>query len=155
VTLLGSLLPASHVLLDVTADDKQAVFDLVGGLVERDSGIRRSQIVSSLAARERSGSTALGHGIAIPHGRVKGLREATGAFIRTREPIPFDAPDDAPVQLIFALLVPEKSTDLHLEILSELAQLFSNRALRRELATAPDALTAQRLIASAGTAPRT
>jgi PTS system nitrogen regulatory IIA component len=86
---------------------------------------------------------------------VKGLREATGAFIRTREPIPFDAPDDAPVQLIFALLVPEKSTDLHLEILSELAQLFSNRALRRELATAPDALTAQRLIASAGTAPRT
>ena len=155
MTLLGSLLPASHVLLDVTADDKQAVFDLVGGLVERDSGIRRSQIASSLAARERSGSTALGHGIAIPHGRVKGLREATGAFIRTREPIPFDAPDDAPVQLIFALLVPEKSTDLHLEILSELAQLFSNRALRRELAAAPDALTAQRLIAGAGTTPRT
>ena len=154
VTLLASLLPASHVLLDVVAADKQAVFDLVGGLLESESGIRRSQIASSLAARERSGSTALGHGIAIPHGRVKGLRTATGAFIRTREPIPFDAPDDAPVQLIFALLVPEKSTDLHLEILSELAQLFSNRALRHELATASDALTAQRLIARAGSPAR-
>jgi PTS system nitrogen regulatory IIA component len=147
VTLLASLLPASHVLLDVSAADKQAVFDLVGSLLEVDSGIRRGQIASSLAARERSGSTALGHGIAIPHGRVKGLRSATGAFIRMREPIPFDAPDDGPVQLIFALLVPEKSTDLHLEILSQLAQLFSDRALRRELAAAPDALTAQRLIA--------
>jgi PTS system nitrogen regulatory IIA component len=150
VTLLGSLLPASHVLLDVAAADKQAVFELAGGLLESDSGVRRAQIVSSLAARERSGSTALGHGTAIPHGRVKGLRTAMGAFIRTREPIPFDAPDDAPVQLIFVLLVPEKSTDLHLEILSELAQLFSDRNVRRDLGAAPDALSAQRLIAGAG-----
>jgi nitrogen PTS system EIIA component len=147
VTLLASLLPASHVLLDVAATDKQAVFELAGELLESHSGVRRAQIVSSLAARERSGSTALGHGIAIPHGRVKGLRSATGAFIRTRHPIPFDAPDDAPVQLIFVLLVPEKSTELHLEILSELAQLFSDRSLRRELCSAPDVLTAQRLIA--------
>jgi PTS system nitrogen regulatory IIA component len=108
--------------------------------------------VSSLAARERSGSTALGHGIAIPHGRVKGLRTAMGAFLRMREPIPFDAPDDAPVRLIFVLLVPEKSTDLHLEILSELAQLFSDRNVRRELTAAPDALAAQRVIAGHGTA---
>jgi PTS system nitrogen regulatory IIA component len=147
VTLLGSLLPASHVLLDVPAADKQGVFELAGSLLETDSGVRKAQIVSSLVARERSGSTALGQGIAIPHGRVKGLRTATGAFIRTRHPIPFDAPDDSPVQLIFVLLVPEKSTDLHLEILSELAQLFSDRNMRRDLGAAPDALTAQRLIA--------
>jgi PTS system nitrogen regulatory IIA component len=151
VTLLSSLLPPSHVLLDAAAADKQAVFELAAGLLERDSGVRSAQIVSSLAARERSGSTALGHGIAIPHGRVKGLRTAMGAFLRTREPIPFDAPDDAPVQLIFVLLVPEKSTDLHLEILSELAQLFSDRNVRRALAAAPDALTAQRLIAGHAT----
>jgi PTS system nitrogen regulatory IIA component len=69
-----------------------------------------------------------------------------------REPIPFDAPDDAPVRLIFVLLVPEKSTDLHLEILSELAQLFSDRNVRRELTAAPDALAAQRVIAGHGTA---
>ena len=154
MTLLGSLLPAGHVMLDVPAADKQSVFELVGGLLESESGVRRAQIVSGLAARERSGSTALGHGIAIPHGRIKGLRTAMGAFIRTREPIPFDAPDDAPVQLIFALLVPEKSTDLHLEILSELAQLFSDRKVRRELAAAPDELTAQRLIAGHGAPAR-
>jgi PTS system nitrogen regulatory IIA component len=152
VTLLSSLLPASHVLLDVGAADKQAVFELAADLLERDSGVRSTQIVSSLAARERSGSTALGHGIAIPHGRVKGLRTAMGAFLRMREPIPFDAPDDAPVRLIFVLLVPEKSTDLHLEILSELAQLFSDRNVRRELTAAPDALAAQRVIAGHGTA---
>ena len=150
MTLLGSLLPAGHVVLDTPAAAKQAVFELVGGLLEGESGVRRAQIVSSLAARERSGSTALGQGIAIPHGRVKGLRSAMGVFIRTRAPIPFDAPDDAPVQLIFALLVPEKSTDLHLEILSELAQLFSDRGMRQALSTAPDALTAQRLIAGHG-----
>jgi PTS system nitrogen regulatory IIA component len=152
VTLLSSLLPARHVLLDVGAADKQAVFELAADLLERDSGVRSTQIVSSLAARERSGSTALGHGIAIPHGRVKGLRSAMGAFLRMREPIPFDAPDDAPVRLIFVLLVPEKSTDLHLEILSELAQLFSDRNVRRELTAAPDALAAQRVIAGHGTA---
>lgn len=154
MTLLATLLPASHVLLDVAATDKQAVFELAGGLLEPDSGVRKAQIVSSLSARERVGSTALGHGIAIPHGRVKGLRSATGAFVRTRAPIPFDAPDDAPVQLIFVLLVPEKSTDLHLEILSELAQLFSDRAVRHGLAVAPDVLTAQRLITGPRGAPR-
>jgi PTS system nitrogen regulatory IIA component len=150
MTLLSSLLPLSHVALDVAVGDKQAVFELAGELLEGDSGIRRPQIVASLLARERSGSTALGHGIAIPHGRCKGLREAVGAFIRTREPIPFEAPDDAPVRLIFVLLVPERYTDQHLEILSELAQLFSDRAVRRGLAEAPDALTAQRLIAGQG-----
>lgn len=146
MTPISSLLPLSHVALDADVVDKQTVFELAAGLLERDSGIRRAQIVSSLVARERSGSTALGHGIAIPHGRVKGLRSAVGAFIRTRTPIPFDAPDDAPVSLIFVLLVPERYTDQHLEILSELAQLFSDRGLRRNLAEATDALTAQRLI---------
>jgi PTS system nitrogen regulatory IIA component len=150
VTLLPSLLPPEHVLLDVAAADKHRVFELAGELLEGESGVHRAQIVSSLAARERNGSTALGHGIAIPHGRVKRLHRAMGAFIRTREPIPFDAPDDAPVRLVFVLLVPEKSTDLHLEILSELAQLFSDRTLRRSLAEAPDALTAQRLITGHG-----
>ena len=148
MTLLSALLPASHVLLDVPAEDKQAVFEQAAALLETKTGIKRSQILDSLLARERMGSTGLGQGIAIPHGRVKGLHAAVGCFIRTRAPIPFDAPDDAPVRLIFVLLVPEKSTDLHLEILSELAQLFSDRAVRADLAAAADALAAQRLIAA-------
>jgi PTS system nitrogen regulatory IIA component len=109
--------------------------------------VRKGVILDSLLARERLGSTGLGHGIAIPHGRVRGLREAVGALIRTRNGVAYDAPDDQPVHLIFVLLVPEKSTDVHLEILGGLAQMFSDRQLRGSLAAAADPVSAQQLIA--------
>jgi len=147
MNLLAPLLPESNVLIDVTAADKRTLFDRVADLLHDKTGIKRSIILDSLLARERMGSTGLGHGIAIPHGRVKGLREAVGCFVRTQSPIPFDAPDDVPVRLLFVLLVPEKSTDLHLEILSELAQMFSDRNVRNALMDARDAQAAQRLIA--------
>jgi PTS system nitrogen regulatory IIA component len=147
MSLIASLLPASHVLVDLPAADRRAVFEQVAALLEGKTGIKRGTILDSLLARERLGSTGLGQGIAIPHGRVRGLREATGAFVRTREPIEFEAPDERPVNLIFALLVPEKSTDLHLEILGELAQMFSNREQRAKLSAARDSLEVQRLIA--------
>jgi PTS system nitrogen regulatory IIA component len=150
---IASLLPASHVLVDLPAADRKAVFERVAALLEGDTGIKRTLILDSLLARERLGSTGLGQGIAIPHGRVRGLREATGAFVRTREPIAFEAPDDRPVNIFFVLLVPEKSTDLHLEILGELAQMFSDREMRAKLATAPDSLDVQRLIAGWGARP--
>jgi nitrogen PTS system EIIA component len=143
-----SSLPLSHVALDVEAVDKKALFEHIGGMLDGVSGLSRSQVVESLLARERLGSTGLGQGIAIPHGRVKGLREAVGAFARMRTPLPFDAPDGRPVSLVFVLLVPERATDVHLQILSELAQMFSDRELRAQLATAPDAISAQRLIVS-------
>jgi len=146
MNLVSSLLELSHVALDVEATDKKALFERVAAMLEGASGLGRGQVRESLFARERLGSTGLGQGIAIPHGRVKGLRTAVGAFLRTRAPIPFDAPDNQPVSLIFVLLVPERASDLHLQILSELAQMFSDRDLRRQLATAPDALSAQRVI---------
>ena len=147
MTLVSELLPASHVLLDLAAADKQAVFEQAATLLAVNTGLKRASIVDSLAARERMGSTGLGQGIAIPHGRVKGLRSAVGCLMRTQLPISFDAPDEVPVGLIFVLLTPEKSTDLHLQILSELAQMFSDREMRAALAAAPDALAAHRLIA--------
>lgn len=154
MSLIASLLPASHVLVDLPAADRKAVFEQVAALLEDKTGVKRALILDSLLARERLGSTGLGHGIAIPHGRVRGLREATGAFVRTRDPIEFEAPDERPVNLIFVLLVPEKSTDLHLEILGELAQMFSNRDLRAKLCAAPDSLDVQRLIAGWDARPR-
>jgi PTS system nitrogen regulatory IIA component len=144
---ISALLPASHVLVDVPVADKEAVFEQVAALLEGKTGVRRAQILESLLARERLGSTGLGQGIAIPHGRVRGLREAIGAFVRTRDPIEFDAPDDRSVNLIFVLLVPEKSTDLHLELLGELAQMFSDREMRAKLSVAADSLEVQHLIA--------
>jgi PTS system nitrogen regulatory IIA component len=146
MSLISSLLDPSHVALDAEAKDKRDLFERVAVMLEGVSGLSRSQVVDSLLARERLGSTGLGQGIAIPHGRVKGLRDAVGAFLRLRAPIAFDAPDSRPVNLVFVLLVPDRATDLHLQILSELAQMFSDRELRRQLAVAPDAAFAQGLI---------
>jgi nitrogen PTS system EIIA component len=146
MSLLSSLLTVPHVALEVEAGDKNAVFESAARLLENDSELTRQQIVDSLNARERMGSTGLGQGIAIPHGRVKGLREAVGAFLRLRSPVAFDAPDERPVNLVFVLLVPERATDFHLQILSELAQMFSDRSFRAQLASVADAPAAQRLI---------
>ena len=147
MSLISSLLEPSHVALDVDAPDKKALFERAAVMLEGASGLSRAQVVDSLLARERLGSTGLGQGIAIPHGRVNGLRNAVGAFLRVRVPIPFDAPDERPVSMAFVLLVPERATDAHLQILSELAQMFSDRELRRQLAVAPEAASAQSLIA--------
>ena len=148
MSLVGKLLPLSHVLVDLQASSKKRLFEQAGLLFENHDGIARSLVFDSLFARERLGSTGLGQGVAIPHGRIKGLKEALGAFIRLAQPIPFDAPDGAPVTLIFVLLVPEKATEKHLQILSELAQMFSDRALREAMGAAADAQALYQLVAS-------
>lgn len=134
-----NILSASQVLLDLDASSKKRVFEQAGMLFETHLGLPRSAIFDSLFAREKLGSTGLGQGIAIPHGRIKGLKQASGAFMRLATPVPFDSPDGRPVNLLFVLLVPEQATEQHLQILSELAQRFSDRAFREALQTAPDA----------------
>jgi len=146
MTLLSALLPVSHVKLDIEATSKGKLFDQAAELFSQTLSLNPSQIAGSLLEREKLGSTALGQGIAIPHGRVKGLREATGAFIRIRSPLEFEAPDGKPVTLVFVLLVPERANDVHLQILGELATLFSDREVRRQLAEAPDERVAQQVI---------
>jgi nitrogen PTS system EIIA component len=133
---IAELLPAGNVALDVDAATKPRLFEAVAALFERDTHVAPATIVASLTAREKLGSTGLGQGIAIPHGRLKGLTEARGAFIRLATPIPFDSPDGKPVSQVFVLLVPEHATDRHLQLLSELAQMFSERAFRERLAAA-------------------
>ena len=148
MSLTGKLLNPAHVLVDLAASSKKRLFEQAGLLFENHDGIARSLVFDSLFARERLGSTGLGQGVAIPHGRIKGLKEALGAFIRLVQPIPFDAPDGAPVTLVFVLLVPEKATEKHLQILSELAQMFSDRALREAMSAAADAQALYQLVAS-------
>lgn len=138
MSLISKILPATNVLLDSESASKKRVFERAGILFENQLQIARSQVFDSLFARERLGSTGLGHGVAIPHGRVKGLRDAVGAFFKTRHPIAFDAPDGQPVNLIFILLVPERATDLHLQLLGELAQLFSDKVFRERLLATDD-----------------
>ena len=148
MSLVAKLLPPENVLLDLQVSSKKRLFEQVGLTFENNNGIGRSLVFDSLFARERLGSTGLGQGVAIPHGRIKGLKDALGAFVRLAQPVPFDAPDGQPVKLAFALLVPEHATEKHLQILSELAQMFSDRALREALAAAPDAAAIQQLIAA-------
>lgn len=133
------LLPETHVMLDLEASSKKRVFEQAGLLFENHVGIARSVVFDSLFAREKLGSTGLGQGIAIPHGRIKGLKHAVGAFLRLAAPVPFDSPDGRPVNQLFVLLVPEQATEEHLQILSELAQRFADRAFRDALSAAPDA----------------
>ncbi|MCC6193583.1 MAG: PTS sugar transporter subunit IIA [Burkholderiales bacterium] len=133
---IAELLQPANIVLDLEATTKARLFEAVGGLFAASAGLDASAIEKSLAAREKLGSTGLGQGIAIPHGRIKGLKEARGAFVRLKEPVPFDAPDGKPVAQVFVLLVPEQATDLHLQLLSELAQMFSERAFRDKLAGA-------------------
>jgi len=138
MNLIARLLPPSNIVLDCEVSSKKRMFEQVGLLFETNQGIARSLVFDSLFARERLGSTGLGQGLAIPHGRIKGLHDAAGAFLRLKAPVPFEAPDGRPVDLVFVLLVPEQATEQHLEILSELAQMFSDRELRQRLATAAD-----------------
>ncbi|HQR58019.1 MAG TPA: PTS IIA-like nitrogen regulatory protein PtsN [Azonexus sp.] len=135
---LTNILPVGQVLLDLESTSKKRVFEQVGMLFENYLGLARAIVFDSLFAREKLGSTGLGQGVAIPHGRIKGLKQAAGAFVRLKTPVPFDAPDGRAVNLLFFLLVPEQATEHHLEILSELAQRFAERSFRDALVAAPD-----------------
>jgi PTS system nitrogen regulatory IIA component len=145
---ITQLLAPENIVLDLDASSKKRVFEHVGLLFENNQGIARSAVFDSLFAREKLGSTGLGRGIAIPHGRIKGLKEARGAFLRLTTPVPFDSPDGKPVSLLFVLLVPEQATEQHLQILSELAERFSDRACREALHTADSAEAIRQLFAS-------
>ena len=147
MNLIAKLLPAANIALDIEVSSKKRMFEQAGLLFENNQGIGRSTVFDSLFARERLGSTGLGQGIAIPHGRIKGLKEACGAFLRLATPVAFDAPDGQPVRLVFVLLVPEQANETHLQILSELAQMFSDRELRNRLASETDPAALRQTIA--------
>ena len=145
---LASILPAAQVLVSVDATSKKRAFEEAGLLFENLHGLSRALITDSLFARERLGSTGLGHGVAIPHGRIKGLKNPLAAVVRVQQPIAFDAPDDEPVLLLIFLLVPEAATQKHLEILSEIAELLSDAPLREKIKASPDAAGLHSLIAT-------
>src|SRR5512142_1106010 len=134
MNLLSRLLPPNHVLLDLEASSKKRLFEQIGLLFENSRQIPRARVFDALFEREKLGSTGLGYGVAIPHGRIRTLKEPVCAFVRTATPIPFEAPDGAPVTLVFALLVPE------------LAQMFSDADMRDRLAAVDDIQAAHRLI---------
>ncbi|MDP5238485.1 PTS sugar transporter subunit IIA [Uliginosibacterium sp. 31-16] len=139
MNLISKILDPQRIEVDVALGSRAAVFEHIGVLFEQHSGLPAKKVVDALTQREKLGSTGLGMGIAIPHQRVKGLKETQGAFLRLSQPIDFDAPDGAPVNLFFIMLAPEQANETHLRLLAELAQMFSDRLFRETLCVAPDA----------------
>jgi PTS system nitrogen regulatory IIA component len=135
MTYFRKILPRENVVLDLDVSSKKRAFEQAGLIFENNCGIARSMVSENLFARERLGSTGLGHGVAVPHGRIKGLKAPIAAFIRLTEPIPFESPDGQPVKLLVFLLIPDYVTQQHLEILSEVAEMFSDDAFRTGLIT--------------------
>jgi nitrogen PTS system EIIA component len=130
---LATILPLAHVIVDLDAPSKKRVFEHAGLLFENEQRIARAVVTDNLFARERLGSTGLGHGFAVPHGRIKGLKQPQAALLRLRQPIPFDAPDEEPVQVFFVLLMPETDTQRHLDVLADVAHMLSDKALRDDI----------------------
>jgi nitrogen PTS system EIIA component len=151
MNLISRHLQASHIVLDAPYANKKRTFEAIAQLFEDHSRLARSAAYDALFARERMGSTGLGHGVAIPHGRVKGLKDTLCAVIRLAAPIPFEAPDSLPVQLLVVLLVPENANQKHLELLGELAGLLSSDTFRASLLAAPTASDVHRLFLTAQT----
>jgi PTS system nitrogen regulatory IIA component len=131
---LSDILTPDRVRLDSDATSKKRVLESASQLIsDCDAKLSPRAVFDCLIAREKLGSTGLGHGVAIPHGRLAGLDKTIGVFIRVPKGVDFDAPDNEPVDLIFALLVPEESTDEHLQVLADIASYFNSRGSRDAL----------------------
>ena len=131
---ISEILSSDSILCGQEVSSKKAILEELSKLLAKvDSSISHIEVFDCLVAREKLGSTGLGKGIAIPHGRLKGGKKTIAAFIQLQHGIEYDAIDEAPVDLLFALLVPEDSTDEHLKTLSHLAEMFSNTETLEQL----------------------
>jgi PTS system nitrogen regulatory IIA component len=131
---------ASRIGTGLDIGSKKRLLEVLGELLATDDpALQPETVFERLLERERLGSTGLGHGIALPHARVKEVREAVGAFVQLQRGVDFDAIDEKPVDLAFALLVPESATEIHLQLLSRLATMFSDAKLRNDLREAGSA----------------
>ncbi|NIP73859.1 MAG: PTS IIA-like nitrogen regulatory protein PtsN [Gammaproteobacteria bacterium] len=131
---IEQLIQPDRIARDVHTSSKKRALEQLSALIARSvPELTEEEVFDSLIGREKLGSTGLGHGVGLPHGRMKGRRHAIGAFVKLDHGVDYDAIDDQPVDLLFALLVPEESTDEHLQILSELAEMFANEQFCEKL----------------------
>lgn len=128
------LISEARIGCGVEISSKKRLLETLAELLANDHPrLNTETVFERLLERERLGSTGLGHGIALPHARVKEVTEVLGAFVQTVSGIDYDAADGQPVDLAFALLVPEAANEEHLQLLAKLAGLFSDPAYRTRL----------------------
>ncbi len=131
---LSELLTPDRIACDLSAQSKKRAVEAISELISQgDPRVTTNEVFDSLLARERLGGTGIGYGVAIPHGRLKNTKNTIGAFIKLQSAINFDAVDNQPVDLLFALLVPENSTQEHLQTLASIASMFNDEQARENL----------------------
>lgn len=131
---ITGILSPDRIVCDVDAISKKRSLEILSETLARsETGIASSKVFDSLLNREKLGSTGLGHGVALPHGRSDLFTEARLAVIKLIQGIDYDAPDSEPVDLLFALIVPEDSCDEHLQILALLAEMLADENLLTQL----------------------
>jgi len=142
----SGLISPEHILLDIECSSKKRVFEQIALLFENSSGIARKSVFESLIARERLGSTVIGKGTAIPHGRMESLRHPVAAFVRLSQPIVFESEDRDPVKNLFVIMSPETPSPKHLQVCSLFTQMLSDPELISRLDRSRDADSAFHLI---------
>jgi nitrogen PTS system EIIA component len=144
---IARYLTEDHVLLDLPVPNRASLFAKLGEFLEAHYGLPAQAVVAGLTAREALGSTALGQGVAVPHGQIKGLSGALALYVRPLKPIAFDAPDCKPVTDLVALFVPEWANTMHLQLLADVAQRFCDQHFREQLRDCRDPHAVYRLFA--------
>jgi PTS system nitrogen regulatory IIA component len=135
---LSDILNENHVISDLKAKDKKGVLEeLVDVIVRSHPTLDKNSLVKVLLERERLGSTGIGDGVAIPHGKIQGLKHPIISFGRSRKGLDFEAMDGEAVFLFFLLVAPEDSASIHLKALAKIAKIIKSRSLRNVLMQVP------------------
>ena len=146
---VSALLSPTCIFLDVEISSKKKLLELIANIVADKTQLSESSVYSGLLNRERLGSTGLGSGFAVPHARMEDLDKTLACFFRLKEAVPFEAPDDQPVDLVFTIIIPGEATEEHLVILSSLAKVFSDDSVCESIRQAGSKDEITRIIESA------
>jgi PTS system nitrogen regulatory IIA component len=126
--IINDIISLDRTQCSVECHSKKRIFEVISEIaVQQSPELDQVEVLSSLLSREKMGSTGIGHGIAIPHGKIKGLANMIAVIVTSSQPIDFDAIDSKPVDIFFAILVPEEQTDKHLAALSGIARKLSDK----------------------------
>jgi PTS system nitrogen regulatory IIA component len=135
--IINDIISLDRTQCSVDCNSKKRIFEVISeSAVQQSPDLDQVEVLASLLAREKMGSTGIGHGIAIPHGKIKGLSNMIAVIVTSNKPIEFDAIDDKPVDIFFAILVPEEQTDKHLQALSGIAKKLSDKETVRAIRNA-------------------
>ena len=146
---ISALLSPQKIFIDTEVSSKKKLLELIANITADQTRLPESIIYTNLLNRERLGSTGLGQGFAVPHARLPDLEKTVGCFFRLKQPVNFESPDNLPVDLVFAIIIPQEATEEHLLILSSLARIFSDADICEAIRAANSKEEIEKIIQSA------